>query len=110
MKKHISNFSGKNAKKMLFENTSPKEKNKVKILTSSHKNSGIKKGEIGEIFLIDKQDKKAFVLFFDVEGFCRIGESFNFDEFMVTEPFDDFSVWLDFLCEDKNAKTNNKKH
>ena len=74
-----------------------KEKDKVKVLNCKHKKLGIKKGEIGEVFLVDNMEQKAFVIFFDNEGYCHRGETFDFKELEVVEVFDDSAIWLELL-------------
>ena len=81
----------------LKENQKVHEKDKVQILNSDHKKMNIEKGEVGEVFLVDSVDEKAFVIFFDHSGFCRCGDTFKFGEFFVTEPFDELEDLLSLL-------------
>ncbi len=102
MKKLCSNFNEtkKSESKtfnhsVLGKNQPPKEKDKIKVLTCAYEKNGVKKGDQGELFLVDKD--KVFAIFFDEKGFCRAGETLKFDEFLITEPYDDYDDLLALL-------------
>lgn len=77
----------------------PSEKDKIKVLNSNFEKDGINKNDEGELFLVDNKDKRVFAIFFDNQGFCRGGQTMTFDDFVVTEPYDDYAEMLKLLVQ-----------